>query len=96
MSWLREACPACQAPVVWAISITTAAWTPLNADPTPDGTLELQSSWDGHPRARKVSPKLAFGRKELRAPHATTCTRKEQLKLHHYGPPPAGTRGEPA
>jgi hypothetical protein len=96
MSWLRENCPACKSPVVWAVSITTATWMPLNADPTPDGTLELTSNWDGHPRARKVSPKLAFGRKELRALHATTCIRKDRLKLYSYNPPPAGTRGKTA
>jgi hypothetical protein len=87
MRWLREPCPACEAPVVWAIGVATAMWMPLDADPAPDGTLELTSNWDGHPRARKVSPKLAFGRKELRAPHLTTCTRKDRLKLHNYSPP---------
>jgi hypothetical protein len=87
VSWHTEPCPACQAPVVWAIAITTATWTSFDAEPSPVGMMELTPNWDGHPRARKVTPKLAFGRRQLRAPHATTCTRKDQLKLHHYLPP---------
>jgi hypothetical protein len=83
-------CPACGEKVVWAIGTHSAAWMPLDAEPDPNGSMELDmSSWDRHPRARKVSAKLQFGRKQLRVPHATTCTRKEQLKLHVYSPPPA-------
>ena len=95
MTWRSEPCPACKAPVVWAIGVTTATWTPFDAEPTAAGTMELTSNWDGHPRARKVSPKLAFGRRGLRVLHATTCIRKDQLKLHSYCPP-ADTRGETA
>lgn len=85
---MTEPCPACQTQIVWAISVTTATWVPLEAEPSPDGSMELDtSSWDGHPRARRVSPKLRFGRKLLRVPHTTTCTRKDQLKLHLYNPP---------
>lgn len=83
-----EACPACQELVVWAIGTQSAMWMALDAEPSPDGSMELDtSSWDGHPRARRVSPKLQFGRKQLRIPHAATCTRKDQLKTHVYNPP---------
>jgi hypothetical protein len=87
VSWTVEKCPSCKVAVVWAISVTTATWTPFDAEPTAAGTMELTSNWDGHPRARKASPKLAFGRRQLRVPHVTTCTRKDQLKLYHYMPP---------
>ena len=86
---MTETCPACQAPVVWAISITTAAWTALDAEPSPDGTLMVEPGWDGHPRVRPVTAKLRFGRRELRRPHLASCARKDRLKLYHYAPPPA-------
>ncbi len=89
MNLQPQPCPACAVPVVWAIGVATAAWTPLEADPSPEGTIELTPGWDGHPRARKVSAKLAFGRQGLRLPHATTCTNKDRLKAYNYSPPPA-------
>jgi hypothetical protein len=79
-----EPCPACKAPVTWAINIANAAWTPLDAEPSAAGMMAIEPGWDGRPRCRKASAKLAFGSRSLRQLHTVTCTRRELLKTHHH------------
>lgn len=82
-----EQCPACKAEVVWALTTSSATWMPLDAEASPAGTMALEAGWDGHPRTHKTSAKLAFGRRTLRTPHATTCVRSKSLREYHYSPP---------
>lgn len=74
-------CPACGHPIVWARD-PSARRTPVDADASPEGTLSLATGWDGTPQVRRPSARLAYGRTNLHRPHATTCTKKAQLKTH--------------
>lgn len=79
-------CPACGDYVVWAVD-SRAQWTPVDVAAHPLGTLALSRGWDGRPKATKPSAKLAFGRRDLHQPHASTCRKPRVLKEIGFGPP---------
>jgi len=72
-----DECRSCWPPaqIIWAESATTGAAIPVNAVPTSDGTVSLSPRPGRNPLARVVSPKLTFGRRDLRLPHQATCNR---------------------
>lgn len=74
-----EPCPACGHQVIWAHD-QSARRIPVDREPSPEGTLSLSPGWDGTPRARVPSAKLAFGRTNLHSPHLKTCLRPARLK----------------
>lgn len=74
-----EPCPACDQAIFWAMD-GLAKRIPVDVTPSTMGTLSLSFAWDGQPRVRKPSAKLAFGRTDLRTPHLQTCTRPRVLR----------------
>jgi hypothetical protein len=73
-----EPCPLCAAPIIWARTERMEE-VPVDAEPSPTGTLSLRAGHDGSPRAIKPSAKLAFGAR-LRALHYTTCRMGKKLR----------------
>jgi len=70
---LQKPCPQCGKPTILAMSTKTAAHVVLDAVPSADGAYGLSTEYEGLPRARPVTPKLAFGRTNLYSDHAKTC-----------------------
>lgn len=78
--WAQEPCPAgCGGHIVWALD-SQLRRIPVDAEPVPDGTLQLSVRWDGAIRALVPSKKLGFGLRTLRHNHLKTCTRLGQFK----------------
>lgn len=67
-----EPCRSCAAPVIWAVD-EKGAKLPIDAEPVADGALQLEWRGGPLPLARKVSVKLAFGRRNLRRSHFKSC-----------------------
>lgn len=62
----------CQAPIVWAIT-TNAKRMPVDAQPAAAGNIELRDAGGPVPVAATLTPRLAFGRTDLRTSHFATC-----------------------
>lgn len=78
--WKHEPCPAeCGAQIVWALD-NQLRRIAVNAEASPDGTLQLSLRWDGAIRALAPAAKLRFGLRTLRHPHSKTCTKLGQFK----------------
>lgn len=78
--WEQEPCPAgCGGQIVWALDAQVKR-IPVDAEATPEGTLQLSVRWDGALRALVPSRKLGFGLRTLRQDHRKTCTKLGQFK----------------
>ena len=81
--WPAEQCrsPQCNKPIIWT---TTERMKPMpvDAQPSPDGTLAL--SWSANGKtvlSRVVKPAhLRFGRKDLHVSHFATCPHAERWR----------------
>jgi hypothetical protein len=69
-----QPCRSCSQPMIWAVSATTGGAQPIDPDPTPDGTVELESRGPlMAPLAHGVPPAKRAGRTDLRLAHHSTC-----------------------
>jgi hypothetical protein len=64
----------CDAPIIWAIT-TAGKFMPVDAEPTPDGNVELSAEWPalGHPSALVHAQPPLDPDAVLRLPHHATC-----------------------
>jgi hypothetical protein len=65
----------CDAPIIWAIT-AARKMMPVDAEPTPDGNVELSTEWPVHalPAATVYAqPPLGADALTLRLPHHATC-----------------------
>lgn len=75
---------ACAKPIIWAETVPTRAGSkpermPVDAEPVVGGNISLKRE-GGTVKAVVVSPKLSFGRRDLRMPHFATCPEGESWR----------------
>lgn len=69
----------CGAPIIWAHS-ATGSRTPLDAQPSPNGSVELYRDSAGNPRSRVIPKAERAGRSDLRTSHFATCERADAFR----------------
>jgi hypothetical protein len=71
--WKVEECRSCNKPVIFALT-DKGKHMPLDAYPSPDGTLKLFRDESGEVRCTVVKPAhLQYGRRDLRKSHFASC-----------------------
>lgn len=71
----------CQAPLLWIITTNTGSRMPLDAEPNPDGNVDVLPAVPGQPRMGTVHsqpPLMVEG--ELHMPHHATCPDAESYR----------------
>lgn len=71
MSFVRDECESCHAPVIWAVT-ANAKRMPVDFEPTEGGNIALRPGGMA-PVATVLSVAKQFGRKDLRTSHFATC-----------------------
>lgn len=75
-------CRSCQAPIIWAVSAKTGRPMPIDVEPTAGANVELVAhavrpdEW----LAKVISPRLTFGRGDLRMAHHASCPQGKAWK----------------
>jgi hypothetical protein len=69
----------CGAPIIWAHS-ATGSRTPLDAQPSPNGSVELYRDSAGNPRSRVIPKAERAARSDLRTSHFATCNRADAFR----------------
>lgn len=64
----------CAAPIIWAHS-ATGSRTPVDAEPSPAGSVELYRDGAGNPRSRVIPKDERADRTDLHTSHFATCTK---------------------
>lgn len=69
-----DTCRSCNAPIIWATTDRGVSM-PVDRDPVAGGNVQLtpHESRPGQHRAKVVTPRLTFGRTDLRMPHHASC-----------------------
>lgn len=78
MAFPIDRCRSCNAPVIWTVTVKDKRM-PVDAEPSPDGNVELTSRTVGPPLAT-VHPQPPLDAGQLRLSHFATCPHAKDWK----------------
>lgn len=78
-------CRICAAPIVWAVNERTRRAMPVDADPSPRGTVRLIDRGPGLKPAFQVVPYEERGHDDLHTSHFATCPQAGQWRSQRGG-----------